>query len=171
MKTGGDQGIQRFRGQRAGSFRSLAEQITGKLLDREKIERQVPIQGRDHPVTERPHDALVVVGIAVRIGIPSLVEPMSPPTLAKPRTRQHPIHQPLIRVRLIILQKGRDIPHARWQTEQVEVETANQGGPIRFRRRPQTMLLQRLQNEPVNRISRPLGCLHRRDAWTLDRLE
>ena len=69
MKTGGEQ-LQ---------LAWILQQITRQLLDGELVERHVVANRADHPISVRPHHAVAVDRVTVRVGKASLVEPMSSP--------------------------------------------------------------------------------------------
>ena len=62
--------------------RGIRQQIAGKLLDREFVERQVAIEGPNHPIAIRPVLAVIVEVNAVRVGIAGRIEPVASPMLA-----------------------------------------------------------------------------------------
>ena len=55
--------------------RCVWQQVTGKLLDRELIERHVLVKRFEHPVPPPPHISRPVRLIAIRVCVPGCVEP------------------------------------------------------------------------------------------------
>ena len=62
--------------------RAVGKQVPRELLDSEAIEGKVAVKGLDHPVTVRPHLAIVVHMDAVRVCIPGGIEPITGAMLA-----------------------------------------------------------------------------------------
>ena len=60
----------------------IRQQVAGELFDRELFERQVAIEGIDHPIAVHPDLTLSVGVVAVRIGVAGDVEPVPAPALA-----------------------------------------------------------------------------------------
>src|SRR5207249_199321 len=57
--------------------RRVRQQIAGELLDCELVERQILVEGVDHPVAVLPNGAWPVDGEAVGVGVAGKVEPMA----------------------------------------------------------------------------------------------
>ncbi len=74
----------------------LGEQIAGKLLDDELVERLVPVEGADDPVAIGPDLAVVVEVQAVGVAVPGGVEPEPRQVLAVLGGFQEPVDDPLI---------------------------------------------------------------------------
>lgn len=75
--------------------------------------------------------------------------------LAEVRRGEVTLHQALIGIGGRIVHKGVDL-FRRWrQTEQVELQSANERGAIRFRRRFESFFPQPIQNEAIDRIAHP----------------
>ena len=74
--------------------RRVRQHVAGNLLDRELIERQVAVEGADHPVAVLPDIAAVVLLVAVGVGVAGEVEPRPRPALAVVRRREQPIDRP-----------------------------------------------------------------------------
>ena len=79
-------------------LRRAGQEVAGELLDREPVERQVAVDGVDHPVAVGPHRPLGVDGVAVGIGITRLIEPVPTPPLTVVGRGEQPVHGPLIRI-------------------------------------------------------------------------
>ena len=89
-------GQKAHRGQRLGIV-SQGELVGGELLEDERVERQVGVEGGDHVVAvgERERIAAVLLkDVPLGVGVPGDVQPVSPPALAVPRRGQQPVDQP-----------------------------------------------------------------------------
>ncbi len=78
--------------------RRVRQQVAGELLDGELVERQVLVEGLDHPVAVRPHLAVVVEVDAVRVGVAGDVEPVPAAMLAPVRRRQQAFDELLVSI-------------------------------------------------------------------------
>ena len=74
--------------------RRVRQQVAGELLDRELIERQVAVERVDDPVAPRPHAAVAVDVVAVRVGVAGGVEPRHRHALAVARRLQQRVDAP-----------------------------------------------------------------------------
>ena len=105
----------------------LRQQITRKLFNGETIKRLVLIQRLNHPIAVRPHHALAINRVAVGIGIPRLIEPVPPPTLAIMRAAQQSFDLLFVGMGAGVLQKCGKL-FRRWQqTRQIQTQAAQQG--------------------------------------------
>ena len=69
--------------------RAIGQQVAGELLDRELIERHVPVESIDHPIAIRPVLAIVVEVDAVGVGVSSVIQPVAAAMLSPlPATKQ-----------------------------------------------------------------------------------
>jgi hypothetical protein len=85
-------------------------QVAGKLLEGELVEREVAVQGVDHPVAIAPGVGKGrILLVAVAVGVARQVEPVPPPALAVMRRTENPLDQPLIGAGLGIVDKGVDL--------------------------------------------------------------
>jgi len=75
------------------------QQISSQLFDDKLIERQVGIEGFDHPIAPSPHVAIAVNLVAVGIGIPRRLEPPERHPLPVTRAAQQPINYLLVGLR------------------------------------------------------------------------
>ncbi len=105
VKAGGDQLIQI----------GLRQQIASQLLERELIERQIAIEGLDHPVAVGPHLAIVVEVNPVGVPVASIVEPVPGPVFTIPLRFQHPVDVPQVRFGRIVRDKRLDLLDRRRQ--------------------------------------------------------
>ena len=90
----------------------LRQQVAGELPGDEAIERQVPVERRNHPVAPRPHLAHAIVLIAVRVGVARDVEPFGGHLLAVGGGGEQAIDDFLVRVRGAIGDEGVDLVRA-----------------------------------------------------------
>ncbi len=72
------------------------EQVAGQLPGDEPVVRQIVVERPDDPVAPRPHGAIDVGLVSVRVGVSGQVEPVDGHPLAEPRRGQQPVDQPLI---------------------------------------------------------------------------
>ncbi len=85
---------------------ALRQQIAGKLLDGEFVERHVAIEGFDHPLAVAPGPGTrAVFFIAVAIGIAREVEPVARPLLAVMRRIEQAIDQALVCVGPVVVKE------------------------------------------------------------------
>ena len=150
-KTGGDLLFER----RAG------EQVARQLLNDELVERQIVVDGLDQPIAPRPHVAMAVDAVAVRVGVAGRVEPLHGHPFAISRRGQQPIDESLVGARLLICQERPNFGDRRRQPGQVEAQATNQGAAIRFRCRLQPARFELGENETIDFVSHSLLMLHR----------
>ena len=68
------------------------QQITGQLPERKLVVRQVLVEGRDHPVTPRPHRGPLAVDLkAVAVGVAGKIHPVGGHPFAVVWARKQPI--------------------------------------------------------------------------------
>ena len=136
-------------------LRRLREQIAGKLIDDEAIDRQVMVQGVDDPVAVGPHRAGAVDREAVRIAVAGQVEPVPGPAFAVVGRRQQPIDESLVSVGPAVGEEIGDFLRRRRQADEIEADPANQGRAIGLGRRRQLVLPQPGEDEAVDRVADP----------------
>ncbi len=83
LQTGGDQ----------LRLRRIGQEVAGQLLDRERVERLVRVEGFDDPIAVGPHLAGVVEVQAVGVGVAGRVEPIAGAVLAVSGRRHQFVHQ------------------------------------------------------------------------------
>ena len=93
MKTRGDELL------RGG----VRQQIAGELLVRKLIERQIAVEGIDHPIAVFPDAPRAVDREPVGVRIAGEIQPMPAPAFAILRRSQHPLHQPLVSIRPAVI--------------------------------------------------------------------
>jgi len=69
------------------------------LFRRELIERQVPIEGVDHPIAVRPNLTIVIEVNAMRVGVAGVVEPKPSAMLAIAFRVEQQVDVPLVGLR------------------------------------------------------------------------
>ena len=79
--------------------RGFGQQIAGQLFDGELVERQIAVEGRDHPVAIRPDLAVIVDVDAVRVAVARGVQPVAGAVFAVMRRGQVAIHHALVSIR------------------------------------------------------------------------
>src|SRR5581483_2019020 len=81
----------------------MRKQVAGHLLDRELIERHVPVERVNHPIAIAPCPRpKLILPEAVAIGEAGLVQPMPRPLFAVMRRTQQPLNEPFVTPRRII---------------------------------------------------------------------
>ena len=107
----------------------------------ELVERQVAVEGGDHPVAPGPHGAGEVVLVAVGVGVAGAVEPVHRHALAVVRRREQPIDELLVGVGRRVGEEGVDLGERRRQAGQVEGHPADQRGAVGLGRRAAVLRL------------------------------
>ena len=149
IEAGGDLPLQR----------RVWQKVSSQLLDREFIEGQVAVVGRNHPVPPVPHLAHAVDVVAVRVGITGQIKPLHRHPLAVVRRLQEAIHHFFVSGRRAVGQESIDVCGGRRQPRQVERHPANQRYLVGLRGRLQISALEARQNEIIDRIFRPTPVL------------
>ena len=132
--------------------RRVREQIAGDLLDRELIERQVPVERLDDPVAIGPDRAPTVLLVAVGVGVASLIEPGPCLALAVMARCEQSIDQPFVCIGALVVLECIDLGGRRRQADQVEADAANQGRAVSLGRRAQSLAFQAGQHEVIDRV-------------------
>src|ERR1041384_5543496 len=101
----------------------IGNQIAGDLVDDELGERHIAIDRVDHPVAIFPDGPGRVDAIAIRIGIPRRVQPMTTPTFAVMRRGQQPVDGIFISLWRLIGNESLDLLSGWWNAGQVETHT------------------------------------------------
>ena len=112
--------------------RGVRQQVAGELFDRKTVERQVAVEGVDHPIAILPDLPRGVDAVAVGVGIASQVEPVAAPAFAIVGRGQQAIDQTLVGIRGLVINKGVDLGGRGRQAQQVEAEAADQRDAISF---------------------------------------
>ena len=97
----------------------VGQQIARDLLDRELVEREIPVERVDHPVAPVPHLAQAVDVIPVRVGVARGVEPGDGHALAVVRRFQQGIDARLVGIWRSIGQERVDLRGRRRQSRQI----------------------------------------------------
>ena len=141
------------RGGHALRLRRVGEQIARELPCGKLVERQVVVEGGDHPVAVRPRRTKAIHLIAVRVGIPRQIEPLGRHPLTVARRLEQPVDHPFIRLRRRVLHERFDFTRRRRQSGEIECDATNQPLLGCFRReRLQSAFLQRVQDESVDAV-------------------
>ena len=137
--------------------RRIRQQVAGKLVDGELVERLVRVEGVDHPVAPAPHEALVVDVVAVRVGVAGRVQPGARHVLPVALGREQPVHETLVGVRRGVGHEGVDIGRRRRQAGQVERQTARERAAGRLGRGHEPLALQPGEDEAVDLAVCPIA--------------
>ena len=89
MEAGGDLLVER----------RIGQQVAGQLLDGELVERQIAVEGLDHPVAIGPDLAVVVDVDAVRVAVAGRVQPVARAMLAVMRRGEIAVDHVFVGVR------------------------------------------------------------------------
>ena len=143
-------------------LRRIGQEIAGDLLDGELIERQVAVEGGDHPVAIRPHRPAVVFFKPLRVCIPREIEPRTRPALAIRRRRQQAIDDLFKSIRRDIGEEGIHLRERRRQPGEVERHAPQQHRAIGLRAGFQPIRLQPREHPAVDPVARPRRVLHLR---------
>ena len=127
-----DHGIPEKTGGNALIPRGVRHQVAGELINGELVKRQIAIQRADHPVPIGPDGPGAVLFKAVRIGIPSDIQPVTAPLLAVVRRLQQAFHHLLPGVGGMIGHEGIDVLGCRRKAGQIQADSSNQRDAIGF---------------------------------------
>ena len=130
----------------------LGQQIARKLIHGELVEGHVEVEGVDHPIAIFPNFAGRINGIAIRIGIASLVEPVPSPALAVVGRGEQTVHLPFVGAGLRIGQEGGEFGRGRRQSCQVEAHAAQERTPIGGLRHGEPGVGQLYADEVIHRM-------------------
>ena len=147
MEAGGDDVVGRGAG----------EEIAGDLASREGVERQVVVEGPDHPIAIRPDPPFAVFLIAVGVGIAGQIEPSPRPAFAVARAREQPIDEFFIGIGGSVGDEGVELGRRRRQPRQIEMDAPAERGPIGLRAWPQPVAGEPVADEEIDRILRRRG--------------
>ena len=142
-------------------LRRIRQEITRKLPDRELVVAHVVVDRLHHPIPPRPHRALGIALVAVRVRIACRIQPIPGPAL----TQLWRIQQPLHHLGVIFAQLLR----SRRQPNQIQRHPPQQRLRICLWRRLHPFLRQLRQHKGINRIDRSrtiLALLWGQDAPT-----
>ena len=131
------------------------QHVTGDLFLHKAGVGFVDVEGGDQVIAIGPGigpDAVLVVPVG--FGEVRRVHPMSRPALAVPRRGQQPVHNPLVGDRRVVRQERAHFLRRRRQADEVEVNPAQQGALVRFRRRLESVTAQGGADKGVDRVPR-----------------
>ena len=129
------------------------QQVAGNLLDDELVPRHVSVDGVNHPVSPDPLFALQIFFVAVGVGVPCKIQPVSSPFFAEPFVHQ----QRLDRCLRPLLLKLLHLVRRRRQSDQVEVETSSQQRLWCRFRKCQSLALQAVRYKCIDGIIMAIG--------------
>jgi len=114
--------------------RGPGQKISRELFNGELIERQILVDGVDHPVTIKISvRAKRVVEIPAAVRVAGEVEPISSPSFAEVRGSEERVDQAFISVRARIINEGLHGARFRRQPEEVQVQTTVERAAVSFR--------------------------------------
>src|SRR5579884_4319655 len=151
--------------------RCIRQQIAGQLLDDELIERLVLVQGVDDPIAVFPDGARRIDAVAVGVGVARQVEPMAAPPFAVVWAGQQPLDDALVGIGPFITQEIFYVLWRRRQTDEVEVNTAQQGDALGFRRGSEALFFQPREDESIHGIATPVAIFDMGQYRPPDRLK
>ena len=135
--------------------RVVGQQVAGELLDREPVERQVGVQGPNHPI---PPNVLVIIAIlleAVAVGVAGGVEPGQRHALAVVGAGEEAGDDLVIGVRGVVREEVLHVARAGGQAGQVQEEPAEERGPLGLRRGIDAVAFQPGQHKAIDRVADP----------------
>ena len=106
------------------------QQVAGDLVDRELVERLVPVERLDDPVPVGVHLPVVVVVDAVGVPVAGGVEPVAGAVLAPVGRVEEPVHEPLVGALVCVVEEGGERARIGRQAGQVEGGATSQGSPV-----------------------------------------
>ena len=142
--------------------RRVGEEIAGKLLGREAVERHVGIEGPNDPVPPHPLPGVTVLLESVGIGVAGGIEPRQRHPFAVMRAGKEPVDEFFVGVRSGIGDEGVDLLGRRRDADEIGREAADEGRPVGFRGRGHARPLDTGQNKNVDRVADPAAVVHRR---------
>ena len=153
--------------------RIFTEQIAGELLDDEAVIWLVLVKGINDIIAITPGVRARLVHLkAMRFGEAHHVQPMARPPFAILRGGQQAFDDFLVSIGGRVPLESQHVRRRRWQSDEVEVEPANQRAARRFRGRSQFCLRKFREDKVIDRIARlPLCARYGRDLWTRDGLQ
>ena len=125
MKPGGN----------SGRLIGLRQEISRQLLDGELVERQIGIQGSDHPVAIGPEAAEVIPLITMRVSVAGQIEPHAGPTNPELVATEQPVDQPLVSIGIWLGKECCPLLQTRRQPCQVKGNPPQQLFPFSWRRK------------------------------------
>ena len=151
--------------------RRVGEEIAGKLLDREAVERHVGVEGPDNPIPPHPLPGVAVLLEAVGIGIAGGIEPRQRHPFAVMGAGKEPVDKFLVGVRSGIGDEGVGLLGRRRDADEVGREAADEGRPVSFGGGGHARPLDSGKNENIDRVADPAAVVHRRRLGAGRRLE
>ncbi len=135
---------------------AVREQVAGKLLVDETVERPVDVERPDHVIAISPgvlgED---VVGRADLVGIARQVQPVPGPALAECRRCQKPIDDAFLRLKRLVVDERSDLL-GRWrQAGEVERDAAQPGVAIGVWGGTESLRVEPGEEEPIHLIAGP----------------
>ncbi len=148
---------------RGHGHRVIGRQLVARELPvDELVVRHVAVEGTDQEVaivvSEGP---IVVLLVAMRLGEPRHVHPVTGESFSVIGRRQQAIDEALVGVGGRVVDEGVDLLGRGGQSRQVEGDAADQGAPVGDRIRLQPATLERGEDEPVDGRANPGRILHR----------
>ena len=140
----------------------------------ELVIRQILIEGADNPVTVQPAAIGRILPVRGVVGIAGEIQPDACPAFAKMRRREQSSYLVLISQRRIILEEGFQFLRSGGQADQIEGDSTEQRGAVRFRTGVELLFQLLRSNERIKRTPDPGGVGHRwygRGAYWLKRPE
>src|SRR5205809_3603103 len=139
------------------SERGARQHVAGDLFYRELIEAHVPVEGVDYPVAPTPHVSLAVTLIAIRVCVPGGIQPRRGHPLPIARGGKKPVDDLFVGGGRSVRKKGIDFRRSWGKTGQIQCDAPDERCRLRFGRRGETFAFETLENEAIDRVSRPGG--------------
>ena len=143
--------------------------VAGDVLDNELIVRHVGVEGADDVVAIAVclRDRVVAL-VAARLGEAHQVEPVLPPAFAEVRRGQQPLDELPVGVGRGVVDECIDVHRSRWQTDEVEMQTADKCAAGRRCAWRKPGALQLGEDETIHGGVGPVRAGDRLDLWRLD---
>ena len=138
----------------------LDEEVAGEVRPQEGVDGHVAVEGLDHPVAVAPGVAMGDVLVeAVGVGVADDVEPVPGLVLAVARRGEEAVDHPLPGAGGVVGEEGVDLVGGGGQAGEPDRRAAQQRRPVGDARRHQPPLVERRDDERIDRIGdeRPVG--------------
>ena len=146
--------------------RGVGEQITGELPEGELVVRQVVVERLHGPITPRPHGALLVALVAVRVRVTRGVEPLPNHALTVARAGEQAVHDGLVSLGRLVREEGIHLGGRGRQAGEVERHATEERLARGLGRGAKAVFLQTREDEGVEGIANcELRIANRRDGW------
>ena len=131
----------------------MGQKVAGQLLDGERVERLVMVEGVDDVVAVGEDPLALVAVVADRIREPRQIEPRDGHALAVVGRVEQAVDQMFIGLGVVVLLEGADLIGRGRDADQVERQPTDQRASGGFGRRFDPLRIERGEDESVDRIA------------------